>query len=143
MKLELNISIDLEPFTKAVESAQGLEDNDVLFHELSKIKFAKRELEALNEAFDGIEKLVKQTINDRAKASYGKDWQVIKGTGYKITRSLTGSVYSLLPEADPDFYKVKLSPNTRTIGDFVKDKGTLPKGVELNDQRSESIIITV
>lgn len=142
-KLELSISVDLEAITKAVEESKTLEDNDKLFGQLASFAFDKQQVAIFNDAFEKIEREVKQVINDKAKSLYGADWKAIKGTGYKISRSMTGSIYEITGEPKPEFVDIKITPKTKTIEDFIKAKSTLPDGIAYNPNRNESIRISV
>lgn len=142
-KLELNLSIDLETITKAVEDSKTLEDNELIFAKLSQIAFNKKQITALLETFDEVERTVKQVINDKAKALYGPNWKIVKGHGYSITKSPTGSVYQISGEPKPEFVEIKLSPKTEAIEEFIKANSTLPEGIAVNPTRNESIRIMV
>mgnify|MGYP001613831070 CR=1 FL=1 len=143
--LELSLLIDLEGITKAVENSKNLNDNELVFANLSKIAFDRKQLDALNDAFEEVERMVKQAISSKAKALYGDDWQVIKGDGYKIGRSFTGSVYELIDpdKVDPAYLKVKFTPDTKAIEIYRETNDKLPDGVTINEQRNESIRIAV
>lgn len=142
-KLELNISIDVDAITKAVKASKTLEDNELIFAKLSAIAFDKAQVAAFTDAFEKIEREVKQIINDKAKVLYGPEWTAVKGTGYKISRSLTGSVYEISGEPKSEFLDIKIAPKTKAIDNFIKAKSTLPDGIAYNPNRSDSIRITV
>lgn len=143
--LELTIKVDLEAITKAVEESKTLEDNELLFAKLSSFAFEKKQVEAFNDAFEQVERMVKQVINDKAKALYGPNWMAIKGQNYKITRSLTGSVYQILDleKVPEDILKVKMDIDSDKVKDYVKANSKLPEGLTVNPNRSESLRITV
>lgn len=143
--LELTIKVDLEAITKAVEDSKNLEDNELLFGKLSAFAFEKKQVEAFNEAFENVERMVKQVINDKAKALYGANWTAIKGSNYKITRSLTGSVYQIidLEKVPENILKVKMDIDSKKVNDYVKANSKLPDGLTVNPNRSESVRITV
>lgn len=143
--LKLSIEIDLEAITKAVEDSKTLEDNELLFGKLSAFAFDKKQVEVFNEAFENVERMVKQVINDKAKALYGSNWTAIKGSNYKITRSLTGSVYQILDvdKVPEDILKVKIDIDSKKVNDYVKANSKLPEGLTVNPNRSESIRLSV
>lgn len=143
--LELTIKVDLEAITKAVEESKTLEDNELLFAKLSSFAFEKKQVEAFNDAFEQAERMVKQVINDKAKALYGPNWTAIKGSNYKITRNLTGSVYQILDleKVPEDILKVKMDIDNDKVKDYVKANSKLPEGLTVNPNRSESLRITV
>lgn len=143
--LKLNISINLESITKAVEESKTLDDNELLFAQLSSFALDRKQVDAFNEAFEEVERMVKQVINDKAKALYGSHWKAISGTGYKITRSNTGSTYEISePEKVEDsFLKVKFSVNSREVENYIKANSKLPEGLIYNPNRSESIRIKI
>jgi hypothetical protein len=141
--LKLELDLDFAGISDRLEKAEKLEDNELLFGALAMIDFEKRKLAAANEAFEAVEREVKQKINDKANALYGTNWAAIKGNGYKITKSSVGSVYTIVGQTGEDFVEVKLAPKTKAINDFVKAHSTLPEGIEYNPNRGESIRITV
>lgn len=143
--LELTLKVDLEAITKAVEASKTLDDNELLFAKLSAFALDKKQVDAFNEAFEGIERMVKRVINDKAKALYGPNWTAIKGSNYKITRSLTGSVYQILEleKVPEDLLKVKIEVESKKVEDFVKANSKLPEGLTYNPSRNESLRITV
>lgn len=143
--LELTIKVDLEAITKAVEESKTLEDNELLFAKLSAFAFDKKQVEAFNDAFEQVERMVKQVINDKAKALYGPNWTAIKGQNYKITRSLTGSVYQILDleKVPEDILKVKMDIDSKKVNDYVKANSKLPEGLTVNPNRNESLRIMV
>ena len=142
-KLDLNLSIDVESIVKSIAESKTLEDNELIFAKLSQIAFDKAQIAVFLDTFEKIEREVKQAVNDKAKSLYGTEWTAVKGQGYKITRSFTGSVYEIVGEPDSEFLDIKISPKSKAIEVFVKAKSTLPKGITYNPNRGESIRITV
>lgn len=144
--IELNIKIDEEKLKSLLTEADNLNDNDQVFGKLTEVVAAKKQLEDALETVAKIEAEAKQDIDARAKALYGNDWQAISGTGYKITRSFTGAVYTMNPDQKPDrkFLKIVESLDTAKIKAAIElNGGKLPKGVELNPNRNTSIRITL
>ena len=153
-KLTIQIDLDVQPVLDTIAKAKSLENNNDLFNGLAPIITEKKKLEDALEQVEAVERQVKQTINDRAKAIMGPDWAAIKGTNYKFTRSFTGSVYELVPildedtgevikEADPEFVKITVAPNTEAITKFREANSALPECVAINESRGESIRLTV
>jgi hypothetical protein len=146
MKLiTINLSIDLDAITEAVENSGNLNDNQEVFKQLAVIQKAKDQLGEAADAITSIESTVKSTINSKAKALYGDEWAAIKGDGYKITRSGTGPVYEIVDTkavAD-NFLKKKVTVDSDAVKDFIKANNTLPTGTDYTKQRGESIRITI
>lgn len=143
--ISLSYDIDEEKLSEAISEAIKLDDNDTMFSELGAVTKAKKQLQDALEALDKVETVAKGLINSKAKQLYGEDWQTIVGQGYKITRSKTGAVYTRNPDVPTPkkFIKIVESLDTKLI-DLEFDKtGTLPKGVEINPTRGESIRITI
>lgn len=136
--------VDLGGVLKAIADSKTLDDNDAIFRGLSSIVEVKAQLDKAAFALRDLEAQVKTAINDKAKELVGKDWQVIQGAGYKISRSWAGSKYDYDEEvADEKYLHLKISANSEVIDEYVKDNGKLPDGIELNPNRSEQIRITV
>ena len=144
-KLELKLSIDLEAIIKAVEDSKTLEDNELVFAKLSQFAFDRKQVDAFNDAFEEVERMVKQVINDKAKALYGPEWKAIAGKGYKISRSPTGSMYEISDpsKVDDKFLKVKLSTDSKAVDEFIKANSKLPEGLIYAPNRGESIRIKI
>jgi hypothetical protein len=139
----INLSVDLGKIVEAIEASKTLNDNDAIFQGLSEIQAIKSQLGAVQDKIISAEAAVKVAINGKAKALVGKDWQVIRGAGYKITRSMSGAKYEATDDADDKFLKIVMSVNSGEVDDFIKNKGKLPEGVLYNPNRSEQIRITV
>ena len=92
---------------------------------------------------DKLELEIKAEINAKAKALYGPNWKAIKGDGYKITRSSTGSIYEITGEPAPELVEIKRSLKSKLVDEYVKAKGQLPEGVGYNPIRGQAIRITV
>lgn len=142
-KLELNLLIDLKAITAAVEASKTLEDNETIFGLLAGFAYDKKAVEAFLEAFEAVEREIKQVINDKAKSLYGTEWTAIKGHGYKLSRSYTGDVYIMSGTPPPQFVKIKRSLDTKLVNQYVKAEGKLPRGVDYSDVRGERIGIKV
>ena len=141
MKLELEVDVD--KLREQIESATKIDDAESFFEEITKIEKAKKEIKDLSDQIYSMEQDVKGLINTKAKALYGGDWQVIKGERFKITRSKTGDVYLVNGTPSAKFTKVKVSVDSKTVDDYVTEHDKLPKGIEINDQRGESLRITI
>lgn len=142
-KIKFAVDIDIEPALKAVEGSNNLEDEDKLFGALASIQEAKNALKAAQTQVDYAEANVKACINQKAKELLGDDWAAIKGTGYKITRSGSGSVFEVTGKADEAYTIVKVSADTKAVETYIKETGKLPKGIEYNPNRGEQIRITL
>lgn len=142
-KLNIVIDLDTESLTGAITTVKDLNDNNKVFGILSGIAKPKAELKEALEAIEAVEREIKQVISDRARSLYGNDWKVIAGTGYKIGRSMSGSVYDFNGEPEPQFVKVARSIDTDAVTDYVKGNGKLPDGVAINPNRTEVIKLTV
>lgn len=141
----MQLSVEYEPdkIVELIKEAKDLKNNTNVFDKLAFVAQIKAQIGDLTEAFDKLEREVKYAINDRAKALYGKDWDVIAGDGYKVTRSFTGAVYDITDSTKKEFTKVTIAPDTKAIEEYVKAKSKLPNGVALNEHRGESIRITL
>lgn len=135
--------IDTEKIKSQIAEAKELKDSKELFETLALLTSTGKEIKDALEEFAGLEREIKQAINDRAKSLYGDKWSAIAGEKYKVSRSFTGNVYDISDEVDKKFVVVKKSANTKEIDNYIKEKGQLPKGVDLNSQRGEMLRITV
>lgn len=140
-----DISIDEDELKSLISEAKDLNDHEEMFNKLSEISVLKKEIADALEIVEGVEREAKYTIDDRARELYGNDWQAISGKGYKISRSRTGSVYTILPDIKPQkkFLVIKESINTKAVDAEIEEKGKLPKGVEYNPSRGTMIRITL
>jgi len=143
--ITLNYEINEEELAKSINEAIKLDDNEEMFNQLCTVKRAKLELEDALEKLDGIEVIAKGLINSKAKQLYGTDWQTIASKNYKITRSKTGNVYIRNPEisVNKKFLKIVESLDTKAIDAELEKSQKLPKGVEVNLNRGDSIRITL
>ena len=143
--ISLNYEIDEEQLAQTVNEAINLEDNEQMFEQLSAVAKAKCELKDALEKLETIEVVAKGLINSKAKQLYGTDWQTIVGKGYKITRSKTGNVYIHNPDipVNKKFIELKESLLTKVIEEEIEKTGKLPKGIEVNPNRGESIRIAI
>lgn len=134
---------NVEDLRKSVENATKIEDDEEFFLQMSTVTGIKKLLKDALEAVDSVETDVKGLINSKAKALYGNDWQTIAGEHFKITRSKTGDLYLVNGTPNARFTKVKVSVDSKAVEEFVAKNDKLPKGIELNDQRGESLRITI
>jgi len=143
--IEIDIKIDDQEVKDSLEGFVSYQDNEELFSKLSSIATAKKQLTDALEQVESIEKQAKGIINSKAKTLYGTDWKVIAGKGYKITRSKTGAVYMINPDikVSKKFLKVVESVNTEAVELALEKTEKLPKGIEYNSKRGESLRITV
>lgn len=142
-KINLTIEIDIDALKASISRSKALEDNDKVFAVLSSIAAPKIQLKQALEVVEGIEREIKQLISDKAQTLYGSDWNVIQGTGYRISRQKSGALYELNGEPDKRFVKITRSINSDAVTEFVKGNGKLPEGVAINTNRTEVIKLTV
>jgi hypothetical protein len=141
--IDLHDKLDDQAIKSLISEASELENNDELFGHLAEIARIKQDFKDVTEVLDRLELEIKQEINEKAKALYGPQWQAIKGDGYKITRSYTGSIYEVTGEPAPELIEVTKSIKSKLVEEYVKAKGTLPEGIGYNPNRGEAIRITV
>lgn len=143
--INLTININPDEIIEVLEKVKKLENNDKIFALLSQVAEPKRQLKEALDVVEDAERKIKQAISDKAKALYGNDWAAIAGTGYKITRQMSGAVYDIDGEADvPDeFKKVAISLDSDLVTNYVKANGKLPEGIVTNPNRQEAIRLTV
>lgn len=154
-KIEL-YEADMEALKSLLEGLESLESSPELVTILMPIFEAKKKAQDVLEEIEKLEDEAKNIINGKAKALYGPSWEVIKGDGYKITRSKTGSVYeSMIPtEGGPvdiikhlsgeykeilPFIALKVSVDSKAVTQYREENDALPTGISINDQRGESI----
>lgn len=140
---EIRWSFNEEDCLEAIKQAASLKDNQQLFHDLAEIAQVKNSLKEIIDEVDAVDRQVKQTINDRAKALYGSDWDVISGDGFKISRSFTGAVYEVTGTPKKAFLKIVTNADSGAIDEYIKQHSKLPEGIALNENRGESIRITI
>lgn len=143
--IELNYKLDEIKLADTINDAIKLEDNEEMFNQLCQVELAKKDLEDALEKLEQIEVIAKGLINSKAKELYGIDWQTIVSKNYKITRSKTGNIYVINPDikVNKKFLKIVESLDTKLIDEELEKTQTLPKGVELNPSRGDSIRITL
>lgn len=141
--INLEIKIDEDKLKSVIEASLSLKDDEQFFEQLSSVELAKKELKDALEVVETLESEAKGLINAKAKALYGSDWDVIKGQKFKIGRSPTGSVFSIIGKPDKQFLEVKESVNTMAVEAYVLENSSLPEGLDYNPARGESIKITV
>lgn len=143
MKIEFEIDTDL--LTRTIELAPDLDNNESLFGQLASIAKHKAVVVNALEQIEGLENQAKNKINAKAKELYGNDWQAIAGDGYKIIRLSTGSLYVRNPDEPiaKRFIEIKENLITKEIETEIEKTGKLPRGIELNPNRGESIRIKI
>lgn len=141
VKLELEINVD--ELKDIITDSKDLNDNEQLFSNLVQFARAKKQIGSLLDQIISIEEEAKGLIKSKAQALYGDGWQAIKGKGYKISRSETGSVFAVEGKPPKEFLIVKESLDTHLVEAYIKETGKLPKGISYNPSRGTSIRITV
>lgn len=144
-EIDINIKVNLKDIRETIESALTLEDNQEIFNKLIEFERTKKKISDYLDLIKSIESDVKGIINSKANQLYTEKWECIKGENYKITKSMTGSVYNIdeTEDVSEDFIIVKKSIDTKVVNQYIKDNGALPKGVKYNEQRGTSIRLTV
>lgn len=141
--VKIEAKFDIDNIREQIEASKDIKGDEAYFEQLVEIQRVKNQLGDIADLIKSIESEAKGLINNKAKALYGDNWQVIKGERFKILRSKTGDVYLINGEPNSKFVKVKKSIDTKIVDSYVTEKGKLPKGIEINDQRGESIRITI
>lgn len=141
--ININATFNLVELREQIEKATKIEDGEQFFESLSEVYKIKAEIGAIMDQITSIEADAKGLINTKAKALYGNEWQAISGEKFKITRSRTGDVYTITGQAPPRFVKIKKTVDSKAVDNYVAEKGKLPTGIEINDQRGESIRVTL
>lgn len=141
--IKIEAEIDLESLKTIIEDASNLNDNEEVFNKLIEVYRVKKQAEDILDSLKTIEDTVKSTIKSRATELYGPEWEAVKGTNYKITRSSTGAVFNISGKVQKKFKIVKESVDTKAVNEYIKEKGKLPAGLEYNASRGSSIRITV
>lgn len=142
-KVKIELEIDLQAIKDTIEQAKDLNDNQEVFNKLVSVYKVQNEI---NRALDDITSVLIQAkglIKHKADTIFGKDWTAIKGHGYKITRQNTGAVFITIPDKKPakEFVQIKEVLNSKRIEEYIKETGKLPKGIEYNSNRGDSIQI--
>lgn len=138
-------TFDIGNLNTLVEQSGDLNDNEQMFGKLSELQNIKDDLKSITDQIAGLETEIKGIINGRAKALYGVKWQSISGDNYKINKKATGALYDVSPDIKPDkkFLKVVTSIDSDTVKTFIKDNSKLPKGIDYNPNRGETISIKI
>lgn len=144
-KVTINLEIDITALKEAIEGATNLNDNEEVFNALAEVFRTKKEITDVLDRIAFIESEAKGLINSKANALYGNEWSAIKGDGYKISKSFTGSVFNILEDVKPPkkFVKIKESLDSKLVEEYIKETGKLPKGIEYNPNRGASIRVTI
>lgn len=144
-KVKLELELDIDKLQSVIENAKDLNDSQELFNSLTEVYRAKNKIGELLDQLIGIETEAKGWIKSKADTLYGKGWSAIKGKGYKINKSATGSVFNILPDQKPpkQFLVVKESLDSKLVEQHIKETGKLPKGIEYNASRGTSIRVVV
>jgi hypothetical protein len=137
--------LDTDALLSMIDAALSLQDNAEVFAGLVKVIAAKKELEDLLEKVERIEREAKGAIHAKATTLYGHDWQTLVGPGYKITRYYSGSIYSRIDgeKVAKKFLKIVESLDTKAIDAHLDEAEALPQGLELNNNRTEVIKVTI
>lgn len=141
--VKIEAEFDLDAIKDEIQASKKITGNEAYFKQLARIQSVKNQIKLLEDQLITVDQEAKGLINNKAKALFGDNWQVIKGDNFKITRSQTGDVYVITDAASPKFVKVKKSVDTKAVEEYVTQHSKLPKGIEVNDQRGESIRISV
>jgi len=144
-KVKIELELDIEALKEVIEKAKDLNDNQDLFSQLVEVYRAKKQVADVLDQLISIETEAKGFIKAKADNLFGKEWSAIKGDGYKITKSGTGSVFNILPEAKPPkkFLVIKESLDSKLVEAHIKETGKLPKGIEYNPSRGSSLRVTI
>lgn len=143
--VRISHEIDTDALQRTIHNALKLEDNQELFEQLTAILKAKKDITDLLEQVERIERDAKRAINAKAQQLYGRDWQAIAGKGWKITRYFAGSVYARIEgeKVPKQFVKVVENLDTKAIDAYLEANEKLPKGLQLNNDRTEVIKVTL
>lgn len=144
-KIKIELELDIEALKEVVEKSKDLNDNQELFSQLVEVYRAKKQIADVLDQLISIETEAKGFIKAKADALYGKEWTAIKGKGYKISKSGTGAVFSIQPDAKPPkkFLVIKESLDSKLVEAHIKETGKLPKGIDYSPNRGTMIRITV
>lgn len=143
------LGLDLDKVKLIIGNSKDLKGDEQFFEAMSAMSFAKQAVKDVLDQVESYERDAKQQINDRAKALYGKDWQVIEGEHFKISRSATGSVYELIDseaaaKVDPNLIKVAMAVDAKVADTYRESHDNkVPNGIAVNEHRGERIMITV
>lgn len=143
MTIKIEAEFDIDKLKAQIEATKKIEDGEEYFEQLTEIQRVKKQLGEVEDLLKSVETEAKGLINAKAKSLYGDNWQVIKGEKFKISRSKTGELYLINGTPNPKFVKVKKSVVADLVDEYVTENSKLPKGIEVNDKRGESIRITI
>lgn len=143
MSIKIEAEFDIDKLKAQIEATQKIKDGEEYFEQLTEIQRVKKQLGEVEDLLKSVETEAKGLINAKAKSLYGDNWQVIKGEKFKISRSKTGELYLINGTPNPKFVKVKKSVVADLVDEYVTENSKLPKGIEVNDKRGESIRITI
>ena len=143
--IKIELELNLEALKEVIENSKDLNDSQELFDSLLEVYRVKKQVGDILDQLTSVETEAKGLIKAKADQLYGNEWSAIKGKGYKISKTATGSVFNILPEAKPpkEFLVVKESLDSKLVENYIKEKGKLPKGVEYNPSRGFSIRVSV
>lgn len=141
--VKIEAVFDLDSIKEQIESSKTIKGDEAYFTQLAQIDVVKKQLSVLEDELKSIESTAKGFINSKAKALYGDNWQVISGENFKISRSKTGDMYLVTGEPSAKFVKIKKSVDSKAVDEFVAKNSKLPKGIAVNEQRGESIRISI
>lgn len=143
-KITIQAEFDLEALRKSIANVKDIEHAEKFFEQLTEITKAKQQLAEIEDRLKTVEAEAKGLINAKAKALYGNDWKAIKGHGFKISRRETGDLFLINGKPKKEFIKIKESVDSTVVkAHLIKNDGKLPKGIEYNPDRGESITIRV
>lgn len=143
--IKIELVVDIETLKDVIDESKELNDNQEMFDKLVEVYRVKKQVGDILDQIISIETDVKGWIKSKANALYGNEWRAIKGNGYKISKSPTGSVFNIIPDSEPpkEFVVVKESLDTALVENFIRETGKLPKGIEYNVSRGSSIRVSV
>ena len=144
-KVELHKVIDADSIEKTIRKSKDLQNDESVFSDLAWLMDNKRMVDNLLDEWEDLERKIKQALNDKAKGLLGPNWKALDGDGFKLRRSLTGSVYEMSEpdKVDDEFVEVKLSVKTKEVETNIKENSKLPEGLSYNPKRNESIRISI
>jgi hypothetical protein len=137
--IEISFSVSKSATLDAINKATDLQNDSDVFRSLSVLAEIKDDIKEIETPINELYKQVIQAISKKAQELYGKDWKVIKGNDYSISRSYSGAVYQITDDTPDQFIKIERKPNTDEIENYIKENSKLPDGVDYNPDRSESI----
>lgn len=144
-KIELHIIINADKIERTIRKSKDLQADEEIFHELSWLMSNKKAVDNLVDEWEALERTIKQALNDKAKSLLGPNWKALDGDGFKLRRSMTGSIYQISePDKVPDnLLEVKLSVKAKEVENYIKANSKLPEGLTYNPNRNEQLRITL